>query len=162
MPSSLFEYSVKDAANKDFDLGQYKGKVVLVVNVASQCGFTKQYKGLEDLYKKHRDQGFVILGFPCNQFGGQEPGTAEEINQFCELNFGVTFPVLSKVNVNGPEAAPVFEFLKKAAPGVLGTEAIKWNFTKFLVGKDGKVLERFAPQTEPKDIDKDIDDLLKN
>ena len=161
MASSFFDFTVKDAGNHDFPLKQFAEKIVLAVNVASKCGFTKQYKGLEELYKKYHDKGFVIVGFPCNQFGGQEPGTAEEIQEFCELNFGVTFPVLAKIDVNGNETAPVYEFLKKSAPGLLGTEAIKWNFTKFLIGKDGKVIERFAPQTEPADIGKHIDDVMK-
>jgi glutathione peroxidase len=130
------------------------------VNVASKCGFTKQYTGLEALYKKHHDKGFEILGFPCNQFGGQEPGSEQEIEQFCELNFGVTFPLFSKVNVNGDNTHPLFAYLKKEAKGILGTEAIKWNFTKFLVDKQGNVLTRFASATTPEDIEKDIVEIL--
>ncbi len=152
MKNSFFDYSVQDSKNQNYDLSQYKGKVVLVVNVASRCGFTPQYEGLESLYKKFHGQNFVILGFPCNQFGAQEPGSNSEIQEFCQLNFGVSFPVLAKIDVNGPQTAPVFEYLKSHAPGLLGTEMIKWNFTKFLIGKDGQVIERFAPQTKPEDL----------
>lgn len=149
MKKSFFDFTVKDAQAKTYDLAQHKGKVVLVVNVASKCGFTPQYKGLEALYQEHKQNGLVILGFPCNQFGSQEPGTSDEIQSFCEMNYGVTFPVLDKVSVNGSDAAEVYKHIKAEAPGILGTEAIKWNFTKFLIGKDGKVIERFAPNTEP-------------
>lgn len=158
---SLHEFTVVDAKNKNFDLSQLQGKVTLIVNVASKCGFTPQYKGLEDLYKKHKDHGFTILGFPCNQFGAQEPGSNDEIVDFCSMNYGVSFPIMSKVDVNGSNAAPVYEFLKSSAPGILGIEMIKWNFTKFLIGKDGKVINRYAPQTNPADIDKDIEAALK-
>lgn len=158
---NFFEYKVKDAKNQDYDLAQFKGKPVLVVNVASKCGFTPQYKGLEQLWQKYKNSGLMILGFPCNQFGSQEPGSNEEIQQFCSTTYNVTFPVLSKVDVNGSNESPIYKFLKSSAPGLLGTEAIKWNFTKFLVGPDGKVLERYAPQTDPKDIAKDIENLLK-
>lgn len=154
--SSLHEFKVKDANEIDYDLGQHKGKVVLVVNVASKCGFTPQYKGLETIYNEFKDQGFTIIGFPCNQFGMQEPGSNAQIQEFCELNYGVTFPVLGKVDVNGKNTAPVWNFLKEKAPGVLGIEAIKWNFTKFLIGKNGQVLKRYAPNTEPKSIAADI------
>ncbi|AZZ35736.1 glutathione peroxidase [Bdellovibrio sp. qaytius] len=156
MKKSFFDFTVKDAQTKAYDLSQHKGQVVLVVNVASKCGFTPQYKGLEALYQEHKNNGLVILGFPCNQFGAQEKGTNDEIQSFCEMNYGVTFPVLDKVSVNGSDAAEVYKHLKSEAPGILGTEAIKWNFTKFLIGKDGHVIERFAPNTEPADINESI------
>ncbi len=157
---NFFDYEVKDSKGTNFPLSKYKGKVVLVVNVASKCGFTPQYKGLEELYKKFKDHGLVILGFPCNQFGAQEPGSDSQIQEFCSLNFGVSFPVLGKIDVNGKDADPIYQFLKEQAPGVLGTEMIKWNFTKFLVSKDGKVLKRYAPNTDPKDITEDIQEAL--
>lgn len=156
MKKSFFDFTVKDAQTKSYDLSQHKGNVVLVVNVASKCGFTPQYKGLEALYQEHKTDGLVILGFPCNQFGSQEPGTNSDIQSFCEMNYGVTFPVLDKVDVNGSDASEVYKHLKSEAPGILGTEAIKWNFTKFLIGKDGQVIERFAPNTEPADINTSI------
>lgn len=134
---SLYDISVKNGKGEDVALSQYKGKALLVVNVASECGFTPQYEGLQKLYEKYKDHGLEILGFPCNQFGGQEPGKDEEIQSFCTGRFGVRFPIFSKVDVNGDHASKLFQFLKKEAPGVLGTEAIKWNFTKFLVSKDG-------------------------
>jgi glutathione peroxidase len=158
--STFYDYTVKNEKNTDTSLSQFKGKVVLVVNVASKCGFTPQYAGLEELYKKYQDKNFVIIGFPCNQFGAQEPGSNEEILSFCQLNYGVSFPVMAKVDVNGDNASPVYRFLKEKAPGLLGTEAIKWNFTKFLVDKEGNVIHRYAPNTEPKDIDKDIAKLV--
>jgi len=142
-------------------LEQYKGKVLLIVNTASKCGFTPQYEGLETLYKKYHDNGFEILGFPCDQFGHQEPGSDEDIAQFCSLNFGVSFPLFKKTNVNGPDANPLFEELKKEAPGLLGTKRIKWNFTKFLVDAQGKVLKRYAPTVKPEAIEKDIVKLLQ-
>ncbi len=142
------------------DLSQYKGKVLLIVNTASECGFTPQYKGLEKVYEQFKDQGATVLGFPCNQFGGQEPGGEAEIGAFCEKNFGVTFPLFAKVDVNGSDAHPLFRHLKKAAPGLLGTEAIKWNFTKFLVRKDGRVYKRYAPSTAPEELVGDIEKLL--
>jgi glutathione peroxidase len=154
--ASFHDFKVKDAKGNDYNLSQFKGQTVLVVNVASKCGFTPQYDGLEKLYREFKGKGFVILGFPCNQFGAQEAGSNEEIQQFCSLTYNVTFPVLAKVEVNGKNADPVYEYLKSSIPGVMGTEAIKWNFTKFLVGKNGDVLKRYAPQTEPKDIAKDI------
>jgi glutathione peroxidase len=158
---SLYEFTVADSKNKNFELSQLQGKVTLVVNVASKCGFTPQYKGLEDLYKKYSGQGFTILGFPCNQFGAQEPGNNDEIVDFCSMNYGVSFPIMSKIEVNGSNTAPVYDFLKSSAPGILGIEMIKWNFTKFLIGKDGKVINRYAPQTNPEDIAKDIESALK-
>lgn len=154
--NSFFDYSVKSANNTDYDLSQHKGKVVLVVNVASKCGFTPQYSGLENVYQEYKNKNFVALAFPCNQFGAQESGTNEQIQQFCSSTYQVTFPVLAKIDVNGDNADPVYDFLKKEKPGVLGTEAIKWNFTKFLIGKDGQVLKRYASSTAPKDIVNDI------
>lgn len=141
-------------------LEQYKGKVLLIVNTASKCGFTPQYEGLEALYKKHKDRGFEVLGFPCDQFGHQEPGSDSDIAQFCSLNFGVSFPLFKKTNVNGPDANPLFEALKQDAPGLLGTKRIKWNFTKFLVNAEGKVLKRYAPTVKPEAIEKEIGKLL--
>ncbi len=157
---TFFEFKVLNSSGQETELSQYKGKVVLVVNVASKCGFTPQYDGLEALYKKYQDRGLVVMGFPSNQFGAQEPGSNDEIQQFCRMNYGVTFPVMGKVDVNGDKATPVYTFLKESAPGLLNTEAIKWNFTKFLISKDGKVLHRYAPQTEPKDIAADIEKAL--
>lgn len=161
MTNTFHSFEVQDATGKQVSLEQYKGKVVLVVNVASKCGFTPQYTGLEALYEKYQERGFVVLGFPCNQFGAQEAGSDQEIQQFCSLTYNVKFPVFAKVDVNGEKAAPVFNWLKVNASGLLGTEAIKWNFTKFLIDQNGKVLKRYAPQTEPVDISKDIESLLK-
>lgn len=160
MANSLYDFKVKNSQGTETDLSQYQGKVVLVVNVASKCGFTPQYEGLEKIFEKFKDKGFVVIGFPCNQFGAQEPGSDQEIQQFCKLTYDVNFPVMAKVDVNGDSTAPVYQFLKSSAPGLLGTEAIKWNFTKFLVGKDGKVIERYAPQTKPEEITKDIESAL--
>ncbi len=160
MSQNFYSFEVKDAAGKQLSLTEHKGKVILVVNVASKCGFTPQYTGLEALYQKYQSQGLVILGFPCNQFGAQESGSDPEIQQFCSLTYNVKFPVYAKVNVNGDDAAPVYSWMKESAPGLLGTEAIKWNFTKFLIDKSGNVFKRYAPQTEPADISKDIESLL--
>jgi glutathione peroxidase len=157
---NLYSFTVQDAAGKAVSLESYKGKVVLIVNVASKCGFTPQYDGLEKLHKTYADKGLVILGFPCNQFGAQEPGSNAEVQEFCKMNYGVTFPVLAKVDVNGDGTAPVFKWLKGQAKGILATEAIKWNFTKFLVDKNGQVLDRYAPTTEPASMAKDIEKLL--
>ena len=154
--SNLHSFTANSLAAKPVDLSIYKGKTVLVVNTASQCGLTPQYEGLERLYKAHHADGLEILGFPCNQFGAQEPGSADEIGAFCQKNYGVSFPMMEKIDVNGDSAHPLFKWLSKAAPGLLGSEAIKWNFTKFLVGPDGNVIKRYAPQTEPKDLEKDI------
>lgn len=142
-------------------LSDWKGSVLLVVNVASQCGFTPQYKGLQELYEKFRDRGFAVLGFPCNQFGHQEPGDESEIKEFCDLNYKVSFPLFEKIKVNGSEAHPFFEELKEGAPGLLGSNLIKWNFTKFLVDRNGNVVARYAPQTEPKELEKEIERLLE-
>lgn len=160
MDQKFYNFAVKGGDGNSTSLEQFAGKVALVVNVASKCGFTPQYKGLEELYLKYASQGFVIVGFPCNQFGSQEPGTNSDIQSFCQLNYGVSFPVMGKIDVNGPSADPVYVWLKSEAPGVLGTELIKWNFTKFLVGRDGNVIRRYAPQTEPLDISKDIEEAL--
>ncbi|MGH1374251.1 MAG: glutathione peroxidase [Cellvibrionaceae bacterium] len=158
--SELYDLSVGVLAGGSQSFSDYKGKVVLVVNTASKCGFTPQYKGLEALYQKYKDRGLVVLGFPCNQFGKQEPGGAQEIGEFCERNFGVSFPLFAKVDVNGDNAHPLFTHLKRQAPGVLGTKAIKWNFTKFLVAKDGQVVKRFAPKDKPHDLESSIEELL--
>ncbi len=158
--TSLHDFSVKAPDGRDCSLADYAGKVVLIVNTASKCGFTPQYTGLEALYERYRERGLVILGFPCNQFGHQEPGNAAEIGEFCTLNFGVTFPLFAKVEVNGPHAAPVFEFLKSAQPGVFGSQAVKWNFTKFLIDRRGQPVARYAPTTAPEKLAADIEALL--
>ncbi|MGZ3742212.1 MAG: glutathione peroxidase [Pseudobdellovibrionaceae bacterium] len=158
---NIYSFQVKTPTQENVSLEKYKGQVLLVVNVASKCGFTPQYAGLEELYEKYKDLGFTILGFPCNQFGSQEPGTSDEIQNFCKMNYGVSFPVMAKIEVNGSNTDPLYDWLKQSAPGLLGTEAIKWNFTKFLVGKDGKVIKRYAPNTEPKEIASDIEGALK-
>lgn len=161
MSKSLYEFSVNNIQGHEVSMESYRHKVLLIVNTASKCGFTPQYKALEALYQQYNAQGLVVLGFPCNQFGKQEQGTETEISQFCELNFGVTFPLFSKIDVNGDNASPLYKHLKKAATGILGSEAIKWNFTKFLVDKNGKVVERYAPTTKPEDLVKTIEKLLK-
>ena len=158
--NTFFDHKAKDAANNTYDLSQHKGKVVLVVNVASKCGYTPQYAGLESVYQEFKNANFTVLGFPCNQFGAQEAGTNEQIQQFCSTTYNVTFPVLAKVDVNGDNADPIYQFLKKEKPGVLGTEMIKWNFTKFLVDKNGQVFKRYGSSTEPKEIVADIKSLL--
>ncbi len=158
--SSLYDFSANTLSGQTASLADYRGKVLLIVNTASKCGFTPQYKGLEALHEAYKDQGLVVLGFPCNQFGAQEPGSADEIGAFCEKNYGVTFQLFEKVDVNGDNAHPLFDFLKKNAPGVLGTESIKWNFTKFLVGKDGNVYDRYASTTAPESMKQDIEKLL--
>jgi len=157
---SLYDITVDDIHGKPVKLSKYKGKVLLIVNTASECGFTPQYKGLEALYEKFHGKGLEVLGFPCNQFGAQEPGDEKAIEQFCELNYGVTFPMFAKVDVNGDDASPLFRHLKSAKKGILGSEAIKWNFTKFLVDRDGNVVERYAPKTEPKELENDVRTLL--
>ena len=160
MAASIYDIPVTTLDGKNTTLGQYKGHPMLIVNTASECGFTPQYKGLEALYEEYGKRGLAVLGFPCNQFGAQEPGTDKEIAAFCERNYGVTFPMFSKVEVNGAGTHPLFALLKKEAPGLLGSEAIKWNFTKFLVDGEGKVVERYAPNTEPKELAGDIEKLL--
>lgn len=158
--STIYDFTADSLAGKPVDLEQYRGKVLLVVNTASNCGFTPQYQGLEEVYQQFKDKGVEVLGFPCNQFGGQEPGEAEEIGAFCEKNYGVTFPLFSKIEVNGDNTHPLYKYLKSGGRGILGSEAIKWNFTKFLVKKDGSVFKRYAPQTSPKDLLADIEKLL--
>jgi glutathione peroxidase len=156
MPDRLYDIDVTTLDGARQSMAAYRGKTLLVVNVASACGFTPQYAGLEALYRKYRDAGLVVLGFPCNQFGGQEPGTAEEIARFCRTQYDVTFPLFAKVEVNGRAAHPLFEHLKAARPGALGTKAIKWNFTKFLVNARGEVVERYSPATTPEQLDAEI------
>jgi glutathione peroxidase len=158
--TTIADFTVITNRGEPLDLAQKQGRVLLVVNTASKCGFTPQYDGLEELYRKFADRGFEVLGFPCNQFGGQEPGDADEIAQFCKVNFGVTFPLMEKVDVNGSEASPLFDWLKGEAKGVLGSKAIKWNFTKFLIDRDGKVVRRYGPSDKPADIAADIEALL--
>ena len=160
MSKSIYDIEVQALNGEKKTLDELRGKVLLVVNTASKCGFTPQYKGLEALHETYADDGLAILGFPCNQFGAQEPGSEEEIGEFCELNFGVQFPMHAKVDVNGSETHPLFKKLKHDAPGLLGSEAIKWNFTKFLVDRDGNVVERFAPATTPEKIESKVKSLL--
>jgi len=154
--SSIYDFKVNKISGEEVGLDTYKGKVLLLVNTASKCGFTPQFEGLEALYKDYHDEGLEILGFPCNQFLKQDPGSNSEIGEFCSLNYGVTFPMFSKIEVNGDNTHPLYKFLKSEAKGVLGTEKVKWNFTKFLVNKEGAVLKRYAPNVEPKDITADI------
>ena len=158
--TTIAEFTVKAPDGSDLDLSGKLGKVLLVVNTASKCGFTPQYDGLETLHRKFGAQGFEVLAFPCNQFGGQEPANAEEIEQFCKINFGLTFPLMQKVDVNGDNASPLFDWMKGEAPGLMGSKAIKWNFTKFLINREGKVVRRYAPQDTPAKIEKDIAALL--
>jgi glutathione peroxidase len=157
---NVFDFQAASLDGKPVDLAQYRGKVLLIVNTASKCGFTPQYQGLETVYRELHGRGLEVLGFPCNQFGSQEPGSEEEIGAFCEKNYGVSFPMFAKVDVNGDNAHPLWKHLKGEAPGVLGTEGIKWNFTKFLIGRDGKVAKRYAPTTKPEEIADDIEKLL--
>lgn len=158
--ASVYDYEANSLDGKPADLADYKGKVLLIVNTASQCGFTPQFAGLEALYERYRDRGFAVLGFPCNQFGEQDPGTAEEIGAFCQKNYGVTFPMFEKIDVNGDAAHPLYLWLKQSAPGVLGSERIKWNFTKFLIDRNGQVKARYAPLTKPEQLAEDIEALL--
>ena len=158
--ASIYDFSVKNIHGEMVKMSTYKGKAMLIVNTASKCGFTPQYKGLEALYEKLHGDGLEILGFPCNQFGSQEPGNEEQIESFCEVNYGVTFPLFAKIDVNGKSAAPLYQHLKEAKPGLLGSEAIKWNFTKFLVDREGNVVERYAPNVEPANLAVDITKLL--
>jgi len=158
--AGVYDFAVQDIHGREQKLDQYKDKVMLIVNVASKCGFTPQYKGLESLYEKMHSRGLEVLGFPCNQFGAQEPGTEKDIESFCELNYGVKFLLFAKIDVNGDGAAPLYKYLKKEKPGLLGSEAIKWNFTKFLVDRKGRVIERYAPNVEPQAIAPDIEKLL--
>ncbi|MCE3012213.1 MAG: glutathione peroxidase [Proteobacteria bacterium] len=156
---TAYDFSAKNLQGKEVNLSEYKGKFMLIVNVASKCGFTPQYAGLEDL-SKNMSKDLVVLGFPCNQFGAQEPGAASEIESFCQVNYGVSFPMFSKIDVNGAEAHPLYQFLKGEKPGLLGTEAIKWNFTKFLVNREGQVIKRYAPTDTPEKIKSDIQKLI--
>ncbi len=158
--SELYNISVKDIDMNLVDLSSYEGKTLLIVNVASKCGFTPQYKDLQNLYEKYQDQGLEVLGFPCNQFGAQEPGTNEEVKSFCDLNYSVSFKMFDKIDVNGSDANPLFKFLKHESPGIMGTEAIKWNFTKFLVNKEGQVIKRFAPKDGESEIESELQKIL--
>ncbi len=157
--SSIYDFSATSIEGNPVELSNYKDKVLLIVNTASQCGFTPQYQGLQALYQKYSDRGLVVLGFPCNQFGQQEPGSTSEIQSFCETRFGVSFPLFEKVDVNGINAHPLFKYLTKAVPGILGTEGIKWNFTKFLVDRKGNVVKRYPSMTKPEDLEKEIEAL---
>ena len=158
--SGIHDFTATTLDGREQSLAAYKGKVVLIVNTASKCGFTPQYEGLEKLHQEYGPRGLVVLGFPCNQFGAQEPGDAAEIANFCSLTYHVSFPMFAKVDVNGDNAHPLYRYLKAEKPGLLGTEGIKWNFTKFLVGKDGEVVERYAPATKPEELRKAIEALL--
>ena len=157
---SIYDYKVDDSQKNPVSLSDYKGKTLLIVNVASRCGLTPQYKGLQELYSKYSNKDFEILAFPCNQFGAQEPGSNEEIKEFCDNNFNVSFKIFDKINVNGSNASPLFKHLKNEAKGVMGSEAIKWNFTKFLIDNNGSVIKRYSPQTTPDKIDKDLSKIL--
>ena len=153
---SIYDFEAKSITGKSAPLSQFKGQVMLIVNTASKCGFTPQFGGLEALHKSYGAKGLVVLGFPCNQFGSQDPGADDEIAEFCQVNYGVSFPMMGKIDVNGPTAHPLYKWLSAEAPGLLGSKAIKWNFTKFLVGKDGQVIKRFGPQDAPASLEKDI------
>ncbi|MDP3266812.1 MAG: glutathione peroxidase [Sulfuricurvum sp.] len=159
-PSSIYDFGIVTIKKEKTTLEPYKGKVMLIVNTASGCGFTPQFEGLEKLYKTYKTKGFVVLGFPCNQFAGQEPLNEAGIVTFCRVNYGVTFPMFAKIDVNGANAHPLYQYLKQQAPGILGSEAVKWNFTKFLVDKNGKVVHRYAPSTSPESIASDIEKLF--
>lgn len=160
MSETVYDFKAKSLEGKDIDLSSYKGDVLLIVNTASECGFTNQYKGLEELHEKYKDRGLKVLGFPCNQFGGQEPGDSHQIASFCQKNYGVSFQMFEKIDVNGEHAHPLYKYLTKAAPGALGTKGIKWNFTKFLVDRQGNVLKRYAPTTKPEDLTADVEKQL--
>ncbi|BEU94614.1 glutathione peroxidase [Acidovorax sp. DW039] len=160
MSQDIYAFEALDIQGHSVPLAQFQGKALLIVNTASACGFTPQFAGLEQLHKTYADRGLVVLGFPCNQFGSQDPGSNDEIASFCQLNYGVSFPMMAKVKVNGPEATPLYQWLTAEAPGILGSKAIKWNFTKFLVGRDGKVLRRYAPQDAPAKLAADIEKAL--
>jgi len=157
---SIYEFEANTLRGEEESLSKYKDKVLLVVNTASKCGFTPQYKGLQEVYEKYKDRGFEVLGFPSNQFAGQEPGGSEDIAEYCEINYGVTFPMYEKIDVKGSDAHPLFKYLSKEAPGILGSKSIKWNFTKFLVDREGRVLKRYSPNTTPDQIEADIAKLL--
>lgn len=162
MTKNIYEFTCEDSSGQKIELSSYQGKVLLIVNTASQCGFTPQYEGLEKLQQTFADENFSVLAFPCNQFGGQEPGTNEEITEFCKLNYNNNFPIFSKVDVKGNDAHPLFSFLTREKKGLLGTENIKWNFTKFLVNKEGEPVSRYAPSTTPEKIQSDIENLLNS
>ncbi len=158
---NIYNFSCKNLNGEEVSLSEYSGKALLIVNTASKCGFTPQYKGLQELYEEYSSKGFEVLGFPCNQFGSQEPGTEEEISEFCSINYNITFPIFSKIDVKGPTADPLFGFLTSSEPGLLGTEKIKWNFTKFLIDQNGQTVKRYSPQTTPEQISSDVKDLLE-
>lgn len=158
--TTIYDFAAEKLEGGEQALSDYQGKVLLIVNTASKCGFTPQFEGLEKVFQKYQAQGLVVLGFPCNQFAGQDPGNNSEIGEFCQRNYGVSFPMFAKIDVNGSEAHPIYKFLTKEAKGVLGTESVKWNFTKFLVGRDGNVIDRFATATKPEDMAKDIEKAL--
>ena len=159
--ATIYDFTVTTAEGTQQPLADYRGKVLLIVNTASKCGFTPQYAGLEALYRRYADRGFVVLGFPCNQFADQEPGDMEEIRSFCSLSYDISFPLFTKIEVNGSNAAPLYQYLKSAAPGLLGSQAIKWNFTKFLIARDGTVQGRYAPTTKPEQLEASIMELLE-
>jgi glutathione peroxidase len=158
--SSIYDFEAQQINGKNVALSDFRGKALLIVNTASKCGFTPQFGGLEELHKTYADKGLVVLGFPCNQFGSQDPGADGEIAEFCQVNYGVSFPMMGKIDVNGPAAHPLYKWLSAEAPGLLGSKSIKWNFTKFLVGKDGKVIRRYAPTDKPADLAKDVEAAL--
>ena len=158
--STIYDFQARDINGRDLPLAQLRGQVMLIVNTASKCGFTPQFEGLEELHKTYAGRGLAVLGFPCNQFGSQDPGSESEIAEFCQLNYGVSFPMMGKIDVNGPAAHPLYKWLASEAPGLLGSKAIKWNFTKFLVSKDGKVLRRYAPLDKPAGLAGDIEAAL--
>ncbi|MEP3420864.1 MAG: glutathione peroxidase [Erythrobacter sp.] len=158
--TTIADFTVTTNRGEDLDLSTKQGTVLLVVNTASKCGFTPQYDGLEELYQQFKDKDFEVLGFPCNQFGAQEPGNADEIAEFCKVNFGVTFPLMKKIDVNGPDASPLYDWMKSEKKGLMGSTSVKWNFTKFLINRDGAVVKRYGPQDTPKSIAKDIEKLL--
>jgi glutathione peroxidase len=160
MPATVYDFKARTIDGQEVSLADYRGNVLLIVNVASQCGFTPQYRGLEELYERFGKSGFAVLGFPCNQFGKQEPGTDSDIRGFCDLQYGVRFPLFSKIDVNGPGTHPLYEFLKRSKPGFLGTKRIKWNFTKFLIDRSGQVVARFGSRRTPESIDAEIERLL--
>ena len=159
-PTTIYDFSAKSISGTDIPLSDFKGRVMLIVNTASKCGFTPQFGGLEELHKTYAGKGLAVLGFPCNQFGSQDPGADGEIAEFCQVNYGVSFPMMSKIDVNGPAAHPLYAWMSAEAPGLLGSKAIKWNFTKFLVGKDGQVIKRYAPTDKPADLAKDVEAAL--
>ncbi|WP_151710350.1 glutathione peroxidase [Acinetobacter brisouii] len=158
--TKIYQLEAERLDGRTQSMADYEGKVLLIVNTASKCGFTPQFAGLEKLYKKYQDQGFVVLGFPCNQFGGQDPASNDEIGAFCQRNYGVSFPMFAKIDVKGPEAHAIFRLLTREAKGVLGSQSIKWNFTKFLVGRNGEILNRYAPTTKPESLEQDIEQAL--